>query len=119
MFLWTVARGASNRDVQEEFQHSGEIVSRYFHIILQAINRLVRKYIQLPQTKEIPTAITSNSKFYNFFNDCIGAFDGTYIHAKVLEDQASAFRNRKGFLSQNVLACCDFDQLIFTYVLAG
>ena len=29
MFLWTVARGASNRDVQERFQHSGDTVSRY------------------------------------------------------------------------------------------
>ena len=27
MFLFTVARSASNRDVQERFQHSGETVS--------------------------------------------------------------------------------------------
>jgi hypothetical protein len=32
-------------------------------------------------------------------------------------DQAR-YRNRKGFLSQNVLAACDFD-LNFVYVLAG
>jgi hypothetical protein len=45
--------------------------------------------------------------------------DGTHIAAKVPEDIAATFRNRKGFLSQNVLACCDFDTLSFTYVLAG
>jgi len=29
MFLWTVTRGASNSDVKERFQHSGQTVSRY------------------------------------------------------------------------------------------
>jgi len=28
MFLWIVGRGASNRDIQERFQHSGDTVSR-------------------------------------------------------------------------------------------
>ena len=28
MFLWIVGRGASKRDIQERFQHSGDIVSR-------------------------------------------------------------------------------------------
>ena len=34
-----------------------------------------------------------------------------------IEDQG-AFRNRKGFISQNVLAACSFD-MQFQYVLAG
>src|SRR5436305_1949590 len=115
MFLYVVARSASNRDVQERFQHSGETVSRYFHAVLKAINRLVPKYIKLP-TSNIPVAITSNAKFYPFFSNCIGALDGTHIHAKVPQAQAAAFRNHKGFLSQNVLACCEFDTLTFTYI---
>ena len=120
MFLWTVARGASNRDVQEQFQHSGETVSRYFHLVLHAINQLVPEYIKLPTSdSEIPTAITSNPQFYNFFNNCIGAFDGTHIAAKVSDRQAGAFRNHKGFLSQNVFAVYEFNNLLFSYVLAG
>jgi len=119
MFLYTVARAASNRDVQERFQHSGETVSRHFHAVLNAINRLVPDYIKLLNPTEIPTTISSNSKFYNFFNDCIGALDGTHIAAKVPEVKAAAFRNRKGQLSQNVLACCEFDNSLFIYVLAG
>jgi hypothetical protein len=55
---------------------------------------------------------------YPWFKDCIGALDGTHIAAYVgLEDQRR-FQNRKAFLSQNVLAACDFD-LNFVYVLAG
>ena len=119
MFLWTMAHSASNRAVQERLQHSGETVSRCFHQVLQAITRLVPKYIRLPVTSEIPIAITSNPKFYSFFNDCVGALDGTHIAAKVSTDNAAAFRNRKGWLSQNVLASCDLDKLCFTYVLAG
>ena len=119
IFLWTVARSASNRDTQERFQHSGETISRCFHEVLQAINSLVPKYIKLYSSVEIPTAITNNPQYYNFFNDCIGALDGTHIAVKIPESQQAAYRNRKGQLSQNVLACCDFDRLIFTYVLSG
>ena len=119
MFLYAIVRSATNRDIQERFQHSGETVSRYFHAVLQALNELVPDYIKLPDENQLPTAIASNSKFYPFFKNCIGALDGTHIAAKVPADQAAAFRNRKGFLSQNVLACCDFDDQIFTYVLAG
>ena len=45
--------------------------------------------------------------------------DDTHIAAKVPEASAAAFRNRKDYLSQNVLACCEFDNLLFTYILAG
>ena len=105
MFLFTVVQSASNHDVQEQFQHSGETVSRYFHDVLKAINRLVPKYIKLPTSSgpNVLIAITSNAKFYPFFSNCVGALDGTHIHAKVPQVQAAAFRNHKGFLSQN---CC-------------
>ena len=119
MFLHAIAHSRSNREVQERFQHSGETVSRHFHSVLQALNRLVPHYIKPPNHSELATSISSNPKFYPFFGDCIGALDGTYIAAKVPAEDAAPFRNRKGYLLQNVLACCDFDQLIFTYVLAG
>ena len=52
------------------------------------------------------------------FQDCIGAIDGTHVTARVLRSQAAAYRGRKHYTSQNVLAVVDFD-LKFTYVLAG
>lgn len=48
----------------------------------------------------------------------LGAMDGTLIPAAVRVDHQSAFRSRKGTISQNVLAICDFN-LMFTYVYAG
>ena len=57
-------------------------------------------------------------KRYPYFKDYVSAIDGTHIYASIpLKDQP-AWRNRKGFLSQNVLAACDFNGK-FTYILAG
>ncbi|KAK1695571.1 hypothetical protein QYE76_012268 [Lolium multiflorum] len=50
--------------------------------------------------------------------DCIGAIDGTHVTAKVPRSMSAAFRGRKHYTSQNVLAAVDFD-MRFTYVLAG
>ena len=52
------------------------------------------------------------------FQDCIGAIDGAHVTARVPRSQAAAYRGRKHYTSQNVLATVDFD-LEFTYVLAG
>ena len=47
-----------------------------------------------------------------------GAIDGTHIDAFVPDDAVACYRNRKGSLSQNVLAACTFN-LWFSYVLPG
>jgi hypothetical protein len=119
MFLHIVGRGTCFRDVEERYQHSGATVYRYFRAVVGALLALVPTYIKLPSSVQIPTAITSSTKNYPFFQDCIGAVDGTHIAAKVFQEETAAFRNRKGFLSQNVMACCDLDNLVFTYVLSG
>lgn len=48
----------------------------------------------------------------------MGAIDGTHIPAIVKKENRERFRNRKGTLSQNVLAACSFDML-FLYVAVG
>ncbi|KAL5537461.1 hypothetical protein UlMin_044694 [Ulmus minor] len=50
--------------------------------------------------------------------DCVGAIDGTHIPCIVDAHLQAAYRNRKGYTSQNVLAVVDFD-LKFTYLVAG
>jgi len=55
---------------------------------------------------------------YSYFKDCLGALDGTHISAYIPVIDQDRFRNRKGTLSQNVLAVCNFD-LIFVYLLPG
>jgi hypothetical protein len=71
-------------------------------------------------THETPThaKILRSNQFSRYFRGCIGALDGTHIPAHIPEGQRTAYRNRKGQLSQNVLGACDFD-LRFVYVLPG
>ncbi|XP_059650485.1 uncharacterized protein LOC132296293 [Cornus florida] len=63
-------------------------------------------------------AIKNNPKFYLYFKNCVGAIDGTHIHAVVPVGQQIPFRGRKGDTAQNVMAVCSFD-MKFTYILAG
>lgn len=67
---------------------------------------------------QIPGQIQNNRKLFPYFKDCIGAIDGTHILAKVPVDGIAPFRNRKGSVSQNVFAACNFD-LQFAFVLPG
>jgi hypothetical protein len=57
-------------------------------------------------------------KYFPYFKDCIGALDGTHIACHVPTSAHPRYRNRKGYISQNVLAICNFD-LLFLYILPG
>jgi hypothetical protein len=76
------------------------------------------RYVKLPSPDQIPPEIESNPKFYPFFKDCRGAVDGSHIDAFVPDSLLASYRDRKGCLSQNILAACSFD-MQFTYVLPG
>ncbi|XP_057971689.1 uncharacterized protein LOC131160255 isoform X2 [Malania oleifera] len=115
IFLNIVGHNERNRVIQERFQHSGETISRHFNNVLKAIKSLSREFLELPPLTT-PPEILGNNRFYPYFKDCIGVIDGMHIPAHVPAKDQSRFRNRKGYLSQNVLAACTFDlQFIFIY----
>jgi hypothetical protein len=66
----------------------------------------------------IPAHITNNRKFFPWFKGALGAIDGTHIGVRASAETRAAHRNRKGELTQNVLAACTFSML-FCYILAG
>lgn len=115
IFLNIVGLNERNRVIQERFQHSGETISRHFNNVLKAVKSLSREFLQ-PPPLTTPPEILNSSRFYPHFKDCIGVIDGLQIPANVPAKDQSRFRNKKGFLSQNVLAACTFDlQFIFVY----
>jgi hypothetical protein len=68
MFLYTIALGAINRQVQERFQHCDKTVSRYFKV-LKIICLLVVDIIK-PEDSEFlntPREITMNPRFMSYF----------------------------------------------------
>src|SRR6266540_6344307 len=66
----------------------------------------------------ISSKICNNTKLWPFFQECLGAINGSHIHLSPSVALQSLYWNRKGFLSQNCLFICDFDML-FTYILTG
>ncbi|WVZ93985.1 LOW QUALITY PROTEIN: hypothetical protein U9M48_039930 [Paspalum notatum var. saurae] len=116
MFLQTAIR-KKNRDIKFHFTRSGETVSRYFNEVLYAIGQLGPEMLR-HRSMDVPAKIRNNQRFYPFFEDCIGAIDGTHIPCKVPATMADSFRGKKPFTTQNVLVAMDFD-LMFTYVSAG
>jgi hypothetical protein len=76
--------GASNRQVQERFAHSGETISRCFHKVLEALLPLQDMVIKL-LTTETPLGdrISKDTKYATYFADCIRALDRTYINIHV------------------------------------
>ena len=69
MFLYTFSVGASNRDVVERFQHSGETVSRCFREVLSAVLLLAKEVIKPtdPEFKKTPSKIQNDARYMPHF----------------------------------------------------
>lgn len=116
IFLHAIGNGSS---LQERFQHSGETIRRIFNEVLRSMLHLALAYVNLPSADgPVGGKIRGNPDFYPYFQDCLGALDGILIDAHVAGENSEAWRDRKGGLTQNVLAAVDFD-MDFLYVLAG
>ena len=118
MFLHLIGHNVRFRAIGGRFFRSTWTIHSYFHIVLGAILKLYPEFVH-PPSSSTPSKILNNSRFYPWFEDCIGAIDGTHVRASVPIEDQNRYRNRKGALSQNVLAAISFDDLKFTYVLAG
>ncbi|KAL5482398.1 hypothetical protein ACEPAI_8992 [Sanghuangporus weigelae] len=121
IFLSMATTGMTNREAQNRFQRSADTISKTIHKIINILVSPViyNVYVRLPRdTDDTPPEIEDNKKLYPYLRDCLGALDCTHIHAHVLAEDRPRYRNRKGFISQNVLAVVSFD-MRFMYVLSG
>lgn len=117
MFLNTIGHNLRTRLVATNFDRSTETTSRYFNLVLHAIGQLRHDYMK-PPSLDISPQIAGNHRWDPFFQDCIGAIDGTHVRYSVSKSMEPSFRGRKSFTTQNALAAVDvFGR--FTYVLAG
>ena len=56
--------------------------------------------------------------FSPYFDNCIGAIDGTHVPVVVPTSKVVQHTGRHGYTSQNLMAICDFD-MRFTFVVVG
>ncbi|KAF3781703.1 putative nuclease [Nymphaea thermarum] len=118
IFLLTIGRNGHNRATQNTLQHSGQTISKYVSLVLRALCILGRDFIRRRPNIELPSSIRRSERFFPYFQDCLGAIDGTHVPAWVTTSDQARFCNRKGVISQNVMAIVGFDTR-FQYVLAG
>lgn len=118
IFMYMISHNASNQDLQKYFQHSAETIHRKINKFFDLIPTLAQRFIKIPSSLQPHPKIMSNTRYWPYFQNCIGAIDGTHIPITIAEDKAPPFRNRKGTLSQNVMVACDFD-LNFTFISCG
>lgn len=85
--------------MQEKFQYSGDTISHVFHKVLNYLLYLYAETVNLPTKDDaLHPRIADNPKYFPYFQDCLGALDGTYIPAHILATNGTAYQNQKGVL---------------------
>ncbi|XP_024017303.1 uncharacterized protein LOC112090374 [Morus notabilis] len=80
IFLTIVCQNESNRETQHQWQHLGATISKYFMVVLNAIYRLRHDFIKPPDFNRIdPLIEASRSKYRHWFDNYVGALDGTHV----------------------------------------
>ncbi|CCE28150.1 uncharacterized protein CPUR_01624 [Claviceps purpurea 20.1] len=117
VFLYMLGHGATQRNAAMFFHMGQASVHRVFHELRRAMVHLHKAYVVQPDRSYVSDKLLSHRK-YDPFVGAIGAIDGTHFEAFIPVKDQEKFWNRKGKVTQNVLAACTLDGL-FTYVMAG
>jgi hypothetical protein len=119
LFLWICGAPQSLRQAEDRFCRSLETCSRKFDKVSNSVNKLAADIIR-PVDLEFACVHPrlQSPRFSPFFDNCIGAIDGSHIPVVVPTTKVVQYTGRHGYTSQNVMAVCDFD-IRFTFVVAG
>lgn len=115
-FLYIVAQNRSYRDVAETFNYPISTIYAIFYAVLLQLVQLYRVVVRLTVIEDADIVREKGGKYQPYFEYTVGALDSSYINAQAKIKDVYRYRNRKGYLSQNVLAIVDYKRL-FTFVL--
>ncbi|CDP04581.1 unnamed protein product [Coffea canephora] len=118
MTLVMMSHNMRMRMIADRFNHSTETVHRNIHEVIRGLCTFAQFAITPRWQDEIHPKILNDTRFYPWFEDCVGAIDETHIPAYAPREQQVAYTNRHGVQSQNILVVCDHD-MRFVYVYAG
>ncbi|KAL5556614.1 hypothetical protein UlMin_038850 [Ulmus minor] len=90
------------------------LVMDYFYRKIRSASRVPRQVSNFSGHNRLMDLLYGNDRRF----DCVGTIDGTHIPCIVDAHLQATYRNRKGYMSQNILAVVDFD-MKFTYLVAG
>lgn len=97
LFLWVCGAPQSMRQASNRFSRSKETCSRKFDKVLKSVSRLAANIIR-PRDPEFTTLHSrlQSTRFAPFFDNCIGAIDGTHIPVTVPIKNVVQHTRRKG-----------------------
>jgi hypothetical protein len=119
MFLWMCGAPLSMRQAEIRFVRSIETFGRKFDKVLRSVSRLAADIIRPvdPEFRTVHQRLKAH-QFSPYFDNCIGAIDGTHASVVVPAQHVVQHMGRHGYTFQNLLAVCDVD-IRFTFVMAG
>ena len=117
MIFLSVIRGHSYRATATVWQHGYRQISRCVHEVIDSLLRCQHDIWATTDEPILSDHIRNNPKYFPYFDNCLGALDGTHVMAKVPPQLQKRFRGRKG-ITQNVLGVCNFEML-FIVALTG
>ena len=83
MFLHLLGHNMWFRAIGGRFFRSTWTIHNYFHVALGAIIKLYPDFMHPPRSST-PSKILNHSRFYPWFEDCIGALDGTHVRLSLI-----------------------------------
>uniref|UniRef100_A0A803LSC2 DUF8040 domain-containing protein n=1 Tax=Chenopodium quinoa TaxID=63459 RepID=A0A803LSC2_CHEQI len=93
--LYILAKGLSYRDASDKFKHSISTICKYYNEVLEALVNLsfdiIRPHRDL---SKVPPEVANSTRYWPYFKDAIGAFDGTLIDAIVIDTNDSMAKVR-------------------------
>ena len=101
LFLWMIGPPEPVRQAEDKFTRSMETISRKFEHVLQCVCNLAKDIIRPkdPTFRTVHPKI-ANHKYAPFFNNAIGAIDGTHVKVIVPGKKVGPYFNRSKEKSQ-------------------
>ena len=140
VFLYMLCQGITQTAAAYLFGHSNETIYRYvfesvcsrgysdyrltvshwstsiFHQTLKAVVILARTIIRF-KAEPLPSDIREDPRF-SFFENCIGAVDGSHYACLPPAEDTEVYRNRKGAVTMNVMMVVNLRGR-FSYIVSG
>ena len=105
IFLCSMHKGVSKRQVQERFYHSGSRIHEVFHDIQSALVPCSKEWIVNPIGRFQRGLMTT--LHYPFFKHCVGASDGTHVPMVLQMEGQDSHRYQKLKTTQKVMRFVD------------
>ncbi|XP_010418595.1 PREDICTED: uncharacterized protein LOC104704161 [Camelina sativa] len=120
MSLKILGHNSSQRSIAADFQVAQWTVTTKFDDVVNALCCLHSDIVSWKREElvDIPPRIMHDRRYFPYFQDCIGAIDGTHVRVRVGGDKKITYWNHHNYTSMNILAVCDFN-MRFIYTRIG